>query len=75
MLATWAAPLVASVRFGVPGVYLALANRGVEPFSRYVKSITYAVSIALLVRSPPLLPTIPFVEHDLAISRGGKRRQ
>jgi hypothetical protein len=26
-------------------------------------------------RSPPPLPTIPFVEHDLAISRGGKRRQ
>src|ERR1700687_5270878 len=27
------------------------------------------------VRSPPPLPTIPFAQNDLAISRGGKRRQ
>lgn len=29
---------------------------GFWPFSRYVESITYAVSIAFLVRSPPPVP-------------------
>ncbi len=27
------------------------------------------------VRSPPPVPTIPFAENDLAVSRGGKRRK
>jgi hypothetical protein len=52
MLATWAATSVASVRFGVPACTSLEQIEGFEPSSRYVKSITYAVSIALLVRSP-----------------------
>jgi len=47
----------------------------ISPFWPIVESISYALSNALLVRSPPPLPTIPFAQNGLAISRGGKRRQ
>jgi hypothetical protein len=44
-------------------------------FWLFGESATYASSTSLLVRSPPPLPIIPFAHNDLAVQRGGKRRQ
>lgn len=41
---------------------------GFWPFSRYVKSTTYAVSIALLVRSPPPTSRMPFRSISVAFA-------
>jgi len=44
-------------------------------FSGLIESVTYLFSVSLLVRSPPPLPTNLFPNNNLAVCRGGKRRQ
>jgi hypothetical protein len=50
-----------------PKIATASSRRGAISLDIPFYRITYVVSIALLVRSPPPLPTIPFASNNLAV--------
>jgi hypothetical protein len=52
-----------------------LALTSNEKLAKKDSAIGATLEALFLFRSPPLLPTILFAQNNLAICRGGKRRQ
>jgi hypothetical protein len=68
-------PKLGKLHFATRPVYPACTSTGLCRFSPLSESITCALSIAPLVRSPPPLPTILLAGRHLAKTRGGKKGQ